>query len=324
MGLGDAARPAHATVAGTILLIDGRDLTRRSMARLLDAASPLAGLDIVEAASMEEAAAHAGKPVRAVVLTPDTGEEDEGSALPGLLRRLKAHGGSLAGAPVAIVLRGGHGGLPSGILDLGVRGCIGPTVSGEDLVMALRLIIGGAVFIAPGVLRAGELARPAPPPALPAAGPASAPSAPSAPFAPSAPSAPSHPAASPAVRGPRLGSLPDLAAGRLSRVPPALPAQLAATPTGFAETALTARETQVLLRLREGKPNKIIAHEMGISENTVKVHVRRILRKLRAANRTEAASFEDVAMTVPSRTDHRPYPLAPSGVPILRPLPPSS
>jgi DNA-binding NarL/FixJ family response regulator len=41
--------------------------------------------------------------------------------------------------------------------------------------------------------------------------------------------------------------------------------------------------------LRQGKPNKIIAHELEISESTVKVFVRRILMKLHASNRTEVA-----------------------------------
>jgi len=52
---------------------------------------------------------------------------------------------------------------------------------------------------------------------------------------------------------------------------------------------LTPRETAVLARLRQGKPNKIIAHELGITEGTVKVFVRRILMKLHASNRTEVA-----------------------------------
>jgi DNA-binding NarL/FixJ family response regulator len=52
---------------------------------------------------------------------------------------------------------------------------------------------------------------------------------------------------------------------------------------------LTPRETDVLARLRQGKPNKVIAHELEISESTVKVFVRRILIKLRASNRTEVA-----------------------------------
>lgn len=50
---------------------------------------------------------------------------------------------------------------------------------------------------------------------------------------------------------------------------------------------LTPREMEVLARLRHGKPNKVIAHELAISESTVKVFVRRILIKLRAINRTE-------------------------------------
>jgi len=52
---------------------------------------------------------------------------------------------------------------------------------------------------------------------------------------------------------------------------------------------LTPRECEVLARLRQGKPNKIIAHELEITENTVKVFVRRILMKLHASNRTEVA-----------------------------------
>ncbi|KJS35800.1 MAG: hypothetical protein VR70_15035 [Rhodospirillaceae bacterium BRH_c57] len=61
------------------------------------------------------------------------------------------------------------------------------------------------------------------------------------------------------------------------------------TPVTSGGAALTRREIEVLTHLREGKPNKIIAHELRISESTVKVHVSRILRKLRATNRTEAA-----------------------------------
>jgi DNA-binding NarL/FixJ family response regulator len=52
---------------------------------------------------------------------------------------------------------------------------------------------------------------------------------------------------------------------------------------------LTPRESEVLARLRQGKPNKIIAHELKITENTVKVFVQRILVKLGASNRTEVA-----------------------------------
>jgi DNA-binding NarL/FixJ family response regulator len=52
---------------------------------------------------------------------------------------------------------------------------------------------------------------------------------------------------------------------------------------------LTPRELSVIDLLREGKPNKLIARQLDMQENTVKVHVRNILRKLNAANRTHAA-----------------------------------
>jgi DNA-binding NarL/FixJ family response regulator len=84
--------------------------------------------------------------------------------------------------------------------------------------------------------------------------------------------------------------------------PPA--AQLARRKTGMAATfvpsydrateitagdTLTARQRDVLDLLRQGKPNKLIARELRMCESTVKVHVRQIMRKLGAANRTQAA-----------------------------------
>lgn len=52
---------------------------------------------------------------------------------------------------------------------------------------------------------------------------------------------------------------------------------------------LTQREADVVQQLRMGKPNKIIAYELGISISTVKVHLRNIMRKTGATNRVEAA-----------------------------------
>lgn len=51
----------------------------------------------------------------------------------------------------------------------------------------------------------------------------------------------------------------------------------------------TPRQIAVLHRLRQGKANKIIAYELAMSESTVKVHVRNIMKKMSATNRTEAA-----------------------------------
>lgn len=52
--------------------------------------------------------------------------------------------------------------------------------------------------------------------------------------------------------------------------------------------ALSPREMQVLQLMAEGKQNKVIAHEMGISTETVKTFVSTILRKLGVQGRTEA------------------------------------
>lgn len=51
---------------------------------------------------------------------------------------------------------------------------------------------------------------------------------------------------------------------------------------------LTPRQVEVLMYLCEGKPNKLIARELSMSENTVRVHVSAILSALGASNRTEA------------------------------------
>lgn len=49
----------------------------------------------------------------------------------------------------------------------------------------------------------------------------------------------------------------------------------------------TQREADVIDALTQGKPNKIIAYELSLRESTVKVHIRNIMKKLKARNRTE-------------------------------------
>jgi DNA-binding NarL/FixJ family response regulator len=51
----------------------------------------------------------------------------------------------------------------------------------------------------------------------------------------------------------------------------------------------TPRQLEVLQLLRKGKSNKIIAYELKMQESTVKVHVRQIMKRLNAINRTHAA-----------------------------------
>ena len=52
---------------------------------------------------------------------------------------------------------------------------------------------------------------------------------------------------------------------------------------------LTEREREILGLLADGRSNKEIARELGISDATVKVHIKHLLRKLNMKSRLEAA-----------------------------------
>jgi DNA-binding NarL/FixJ family response regulator len=68
-------------------------------------------------------------------------------------------------------------------------------------------------------------------------------------------------------------------------VPPEIASQIA---EHAADESLSARELEVLRRVAAGRPNKIIAAELAISESTVRAHMKRILPKLAASGRTDA------------------------------------
>lgn len=65
------------------------------------------------------------------------------------------------------------------------------------------------------------------------------------------------------------------------------------------KAAFTARQLAVLVALRRGKANKQIAYELNMREGTVKVHVRHIMKKLRAKNRTEVAIIANDLLAAP-------------------------
>ena len=65
----------------------------------------------------------------------------------------------------------------------------------------------------------------------------------------------------------------------------------AASPSAVGAPRLTERELEVLRLVARGMANKEIAHDLFISENTVKNHVRNILEKLQLHSRMEAAMY---------------------------------
>ena len=72
------------------------------------------------------------------------------------------------------------------------------------------------------------------------------------------------------------------------RIPPEIASQLA---EHAADDALTLREIEVLRLLAGGNANKLIADKLSIAEETVKFHVRNILSKLGASDRTHAVAI---------------------------------
>ncbi len=69
------------------------------------------------------------------------------------------------------------------------------------------------------------------------------------------------------------------------RVPPEIATEIA---EHVADDALTEREIEVLRLVAAGRSNKVIAAELDISEGTVKTHMKSILPKLDASDRTHA------------------------------------
>ena len=62
------------------------------------------------------------------------------------------------------------------------------------------------------------------------------------------------------------------------------------SPVGLPIESLTPRELELLRLVAKGMPNKTIALALSVSENTVKYHLKSILQKLNAGNRTEAVT----------------------------------
>lgn len=71
------------------------------------------------------------------------------------------------------------------------------------------------------------------------------------------------------------------------RIPPQIAAQLA---EHLSDEALTGREIEVLQQVAEGNRNRDISERLFISEETVKVHIKHIMEKLGANDRTQAVA----------------------------------
>jgi two-component system nitrate/nitrite response regulator NarL len=91
------------------------------------------------------------------------------------------------------------------------------------------------------------------------------------------------------------------------------------TPPSRLAERFSDREIQILQCLMQGDSNKVIGYRLGLTEATVKVHLKSILRKVQAANRTQAAMWarEHLLMVIPhlpSGTEDPYYSIRQSGL----------
>ena len=70
--------------------------------------------------------------------------------------------------------------------------------------------------------------------------------------------------------------------------PPVADREVPSAPASGPDPALTPRQLEVLDRLLLGRPNKLIARDLGLTEGTVKIHISAILRSLGVVSRTGA------------------------------------
>ena len=83
------------------------------------------------------------------------------------------------------------------------------------------------------------------------------------------------------------GVVRQIHAGR-KQIPQQIAAQLA---EHLSDEALTEREREVLRHVADGGRNRDIAEKLFISEETVKVHLKHVMEKLGARDRTEAVAI---------------------------------
>ncbi len=135
------------------------------------------------------------------------------------------------------------------VLSNGAKGCIPWTMGFEIVVQVIRFVLAGGTYVPPDILLEGSSE------AMSSQGSQAAPHQPNM----------------------CVSTVTASSAG-------------AALSKGFpVSSAMTRRELAVIQAIQQGKSNKLIAYHLNMCESTVKVHVRNIMRKLAAKNRTEVA-----------------------------------
>lgn len=273
-----------------LAILDSNLFRRASIASLLNDWASEHGLVVAQVAPEEILRTFDGNRSWRLVVISIGSEPIEAASIQVLLRSLRV----LAAKVPSVVLSDRED--PVEILAAYNASCIGylPTNMEPRLVLqALSFILHGGTFFPPSVM---QLLRPTtdagsppdpqkrPPPTDPGSGPLGSPSKMSA----------YPPSATPKLQAPgaKAADEVEIACDAGS----SCDGGMTGTETDEEEdqgNGLTRRQVEVLAHLRHGSPNKVIARELGVTEGTVKVHVRQIMRRLGAANRTQAAVLSE-------------------------------
>ena len=250
---------------GNILIVSPNQLFREGLSHLLKARFKVGGEGRIFVDAIKTVAAH--KPVDLIVLALEPGSMEAGLVQIGLVRhdlpfiKLVVLAASLSPAEFLQATRAGVDGILTG------------DISSGALHASLELVLQNQqIFLGPLSQVMAE-------------------AAPGAPESAMEEECPKHNEQCGAERASNLVPFAPLRPGGPGT--PLATARLAPAPATVAEPphvpALSERERQILHCLVQGSSNKAIARELEVAETTVKVHVKGVMRKVRAANRTQAA-----------------------------------
>ncbi|MGL5138117.1 MAG: LuxR C-terminal-related transcriptional regulator [Beijerinckiaceae bacterium] len=244
-----------ANVKPYILVIDPRALTRGCVVHVLRMEFPECAVE--EVVTFSDCAAHSTAPPRLIILGLDHDEQSDVE----VARRLRFLREAFPKAPIALMCEDDDHSLEAAIR----HGCSGYLPTSLPLavaVAALRLVmVGGSYF--PNFPQLDRVGGQSVAPAGDRKGSGS--------------------------QGPILMAEIGLPIALPAIMAPVEKPETITSHAALVGGAFTPRELQVIAALQRGLSNKIIAADLGMSENTVKVHVRHVMRKLRATNRTQAA-----------------------------------
>ncbi|MGC2855870.1 LuxR C-terminal-related transcriptional regulator [Novispirillum sp. DQ9] len=274
----DFARPVHRPVSA--ILYAANRFTADILMSWLGAAGAQWG---VEAVALPDADVPPGPAVRRhdLVILGSLLEDRDESALLALMRRL---GARHPAAPVVVISDQFDAARVRTCLAEGARGFIPATTPPQVAMAALTLVVTGGTYV-PALVLEGEAVAGASASARPS-GQGDARQQPAAPHAAisgnGSPPTPTSTSTSTPGNGSGPGNSPGNSPGNGGLVP------LESGDPGWQRLGLTPREKDVLALLSRGHSNRQIARALTISENTAMVHVRNLMRKLGATNRTQA------------------------------------